>query len=95
MIVRRIHRQLSYGLSQERPASILRKLYLRLKYDCYISLGADIFHPHNIVLDHGVRIYRYANLTYTQATPGTLPALELEESHEYCPMPRSFLKKAL
>ncbi|MCP9456351.1 MAG: acyltransferase [Nitrospira sp.] len=70
MISRRIRHQLAYMLSGERPASVFHKIRLRLKYDCYISLKADIFHADQIVLDEGVYIYQYAllNLNSRQST---------------------------
>lgn len=85
MITRRIRRQLSYVLSEERPASILRKLYLRLRYDCYISLRADIFHPRHIVLDHGVKIYQYAMLNLNSSYSKYSPSIRIGRESRVLP----------
>lgn len=77
MMSRRIHHQVAYALSSEKPASIFRKMWLRLKHDCYISLKADIFHADRIVLDQGVYIYQYAMLNLNSRHSKYSPSIKI------------------
>lgn len=64
IMVRRVFRQIGYLRSLEKPASMWRKLWLRFKYDCYVSMKAEIFHPEGIALGQNAQIYQYAILNF-------------------------------
>lgn len=59
-----IRHQLFYYRSNERKASLLFKILMRLKYDCYISIKADIYHYQKIKLGKDVHIYNNALLNF-------------------------------
>jgi acetyltransferase-like isoleucine patch superfamily enzyme len=41
---------------------------MRLKYDCYISFDAVIYHPKKVKLSRNVRIYEYAMVNFKSGT---------------------------
>jgi len=55
-MIRRLYHQLCYLKSRDRKASIAAKVYMRLKYDCYISLRANIYYFKKIQLGKNVFI---------------------------------------
>lgn len=78
MTVRKIYHQLCYMLSwKNRPVSTIRKMSLRLKYDCYISMRADVFDADRILLDKGVEIHEHAMLNFNSSQSEYSPNIRI------------------
>lgn len=63
-MLKRLVRQYDFWRSQDPPASWLRKLVMRWRYDCYISPQAHVYHAGRIRLARDVRIAERAMLNY-------------------------------
>lgn len=81
----RLIRQFGYQLSQERAVSVWGKIRLRLKYDCYISLKADLFHADKIALDEGAQIYQYAILNLNSRQSKYSPSITIGKQSRVLP----------
>lgn len=75
MIVHRVLRQIGYWGSLEKAAPMWRKLWLRIKYDCYVSIKAHIFHPDRIELGQNAQIYQGAILNFKSAHSRHSPSI--------------------
>jgi acetyltransferase-like isoleucine patch superfamily enzyme len=63
-VLRRIYRQFHYRWTKDWQASWLTKLLLSWRYDCYVSLGAGVYHPRKIRLGRNVQIYERTLLNF-------------------------------
>jgi acetyltransferase-like isoleucine patch superfamily enzyme len=63
-ILRRLYHQVNYARSCKHRASFVRKMYLRLKWDCFVSLRSDIYYSNKIEIGKNVQIYEYATLNF-------------------------------
>ncbi|OQW32159.1 MAG: hypothetical protein A4E20_03300 [Nitrospira sp. SG-bin2] len=70
-------RQIGYWSSLEKAAPMWRKLWLRIKYDCYVSMKAHIYHPDKIVLGRGAHIYQDAILNFKSSHSGHSPSIAI------------------
>jgi len=82
---RRIIRQVGYLIFMERPASILKKLYLRCKFDCYISTKAEIFHADKIVFGKNSQVYQHALLNFKSQHTRYSPSITLGSNSRILP----------
>lgn len=63
-MLKRLFRQFSFWRAEDRSVSRLRKLALGLRYDCYVSPRARVYHPERIRLARGVNISDGAMLNF-------------------------------
>lgn len=62
--LKRIYRQFHYALPASGRMGLIGNLYARLRYDCYISLRADIQYVHKIEFGRNSRILDYTILNF-------------------------------
>jgi len=77
MMARRVLRQIGYVRFLEKPAPIWSKLWLRFKYDCYVSMKAQIFHPDRIALGQNAQIYQGAILNFKSSHSRHSPSISI------------------
>lgn len=63
-MLKKLYHQLFYYRSNQIRASILTKYIMRLKYDCYISLKADIYYSDKVKLGRDVSVYQNVLLNF-------------------------------
>lgn len=84
-IARKAIRQMGYRRLMDRPVSIWQKVYLGMKYDCYISLRADIFYPERIVLARGSEVHPHAMLNFKSSQSSHSPSIYIGCSSKIMP----------
>lgn len=62
--LKRLYRQVYYGRHLRHRAGVFEILYARLKYDCYISLQATIYHLGRIEFGRNCRILQHTILNF-------------------------------
>lgn len=77
MIVRRILRQIAYAVEMEKPASAWSILWLRLKYNCYVSMKAQIFSHDRVALGENAHIYQDTVLNFKSSHSRHSPSITI------------------
>jgi acetyltransferase-like isoleucine patch superfamily enzyme len=77
-------RQFAYWRSSDRGLSVFGKLLLGLRYDCFVSPRARIYHADRIRLSKNVRISEGAMLNYRSGT-GSEPNLFIGDGTQIMP----------
>ena len=85
MMVRRILRQIAYAIEMEKPASMWRKLWLRLQYNCYVSRKAQIFYPDRVVLGDNAHVYQDTVLNFKSSHSQHSPSITIGRNSRILP----------
>ncbi|MEQ1794010.1 MAG: acyltransferase [Nitrospira sp.] len=85
MLVHRVLRQIGYWWSIDRPASLWAKMYLRFKYDCYVSRRSFIFYPDKIKLGENSTIYEHAMLNFKSSRSHFSPSIDVGSNSQIMP----------
>lgn len=77
--------QIGYWNSLEKAAPMWRKLWLRFRCDCYVSMKAQIYHPERIVLGQGTHVHHDAILNFKSSHSRYSPSITIGRNSKILP----------
>ena len=84
-IFKRLYHQVYYYLQNERRAGWFKRKMLALKYDCFVSHRADLFHVNCIKLGKNVYIHEHTMLGFKSGYDNFKPNIIIGENSKIMP----------